>query len=696
MTPPAERYADESAFGFFIERPNAAAPAADDYVELVMAPRSIVFDEPYATAVTFTQGGGKFVERRGQLVKNCTISGTTGFLPPSRRHASATSASYVGGLVDFGSVAEAARATRSGFKAFHDLRALFRKFGAECRKGEQNLFHYFDTKEDEFWQIEPTGFTMRRSSPRNAFTYDYEIRFTCIEPSGASLRRPAHSVVSLAAQGLPRLSALADIADGRVPRVLAGRGPARAAIRRLREMVDNGKTVISLVEGAAGSVLLEVTRTVSEFVMLRDELRDGSIQTATLLSRIESSIEDAFQEMSAHFEPEDLSEGVLAEWNEWLLEARLLCDHMAASDADGSEGRTARIDEDVRAFSVGRPSAFADETMPETGRPLTSNPFVGDVGLDGVSDPVALASRAHRSVVVFRGDTIYDVAKRAYGSVHRWVDLVFANDLTFPFVVAEKEQKTPGTVAWGEHLKVPVAVESGVELVAAAEAPLPSFSGAVTATGSSTEVVDASIQVRWRPGQWVGYYVILTSGDGVEDGRRIIVDNDETTLVVSRAWTMSPDVGDTFDIVQDEFHLRSPATPEQVAFGTDFLLKFYRQKGDVVTSPNKASWLLDARGDIAQVTGLENYVQALHIRCATPVGAHPCHPKLGIQAPVGLPAEAEEIAAYAFLARQSLLEDPRTDDVRRPRMLFSGGKLSFEADVKPINVHRTVQVSVSR
>src|SRR5262245_24918353 len=44
-------------------------------------PQSIEQDEEGAVVITPTQGGGKFIENQGSLMKDIVITGTTGFLP---------------------------------------------------------------------------------------------------------------------------------------------------------------------------------------------------------------------------------------------------------------------------------------------------------------------------------------------------------------------------------------------------------------------------------------------------------------------------------------------------------------------------------------------------------------------------------------------------------------------------------------
>jgi len=99
MPPLANWVAQTFAYGFLLDRsavldysgnaaPNQSgrsgfdSPQPDDLHLLNLNPQQLSMQEPLATAIAPTQGGGKFIESRGGVMKTLTIHGTTGFLPP--------------------------------------------------------------------------------------------------------------------------------------------------------------------------------------------------------------------------------------------------------------------------------------------------------------------------------------------------------------------------------------------------------------------------------------------------------------------------------------------------------------------------------------------------------------------------------------------------------------------------------------
>jgi hypothetical protein len=94
--PPLGNWAAQTfAYGFLLDRsasldfsgnaaPNQsgmsgfAKPQPDDLHLLNLNPQSISFEEPLATAIAPSMGGGQFVESRGAVAKHGSIRGTTG------------------------------------------------------------------------------------------------------------------------------------------------------------------------------------------------------------------------------------------------------------------------------------------------------------------------------------------------------------------------------------------------------------------------------------------------------------------------------------------------------------------------------------------------------------------------------------------------------------------------------------------
>jgi len=686
---------------------------SSDYVGLALNPQQVSYSEPFATAITFSQGGGKIIESRGQLVKSAVIVGTTGLHPLlSRREAAgvASSTRFSGRLVDESTAANESRANRSGYKAFLELKHLFNKFGLEKRKGNQVRMHYFDTKYDEFWLIEPQVFVLRLSSGRN-FLHDYEIRFTCIEPSGSSIvtRRPRSSIslfdrITDAVLSPGTVAFGTSLLDGSFASGLSravGLPAVRSAIGRMRELVANGRAAVGAVPYAIGELANQAVDAVHEIVSLYDEgtslVHSMGLLVQSSIAAFEAAKDRLFNEMPRLYTYEEMSDGPAFEWNEWVIEATSLVDHLAVSPLGDQSPLSSKVVEGVSSFAEVRgKEGFTTDFMPEKGSPLPVNPFVGEEDRSPVADSARLLSTdGFRSVVVNRGETIYDVARRTMGTIYAFTDLVFVNDLSFPYIVAELVGKPSGTIAWGEYIKVPVRTGTGSTI--ANDPPTPpvaSFAGSITATGSSLEVVCASHDP-WREDQWIGFTVTLLSGSGTVDPVRYVVSNTEDTLTLNRAWAVTPTIGDDFSLFLDEFVLRSPPSLEEIAYGRDALLLFDVKNG-VTKSPLKAKAVLNSLSDVATLAGLENYIQALRLRMATNRGGHPFDSFYGLSLPIGRPASTEILPLYTFYARQSLLEDVRTDTVTDLKLSFSSGTARVSMNVRPVNAQRASSVELSR
>lgn len=723
--PPPERYAQSSLYGFYLQEEGSQVPverlvAPDDYVALVLNPQSVRFSEPFATSVAFTQGGGKFRESRGQIVKMASISGTTGFLPTpstaSQVRIPTASVTAVRSLVDESFSAEQSRAQRSGFKAFHDLRQIFRKYGAQLREGKLPSLFYFDTKNDEFWEIEPVSFDWDQTS-RRPVMYGYSIQFTCIEvtqdPDSASFD-DFTSLIASAMVDVPGAAAQVEAAmttpknlkgvsfggnlGNLFKSILAGKPPYAATIRRYSEMAQNGLGFLKFCTGVARGLFQNVLSILGSVVQVFDDVASTERAIAdvpvSILRQLSNAIAGAYFVVGEQ-NPSGLTEEVRLEWNEFLVEIQGLNDQMICGFDRFGDSYANRSATTLRTMARTSTNGSAFDLMEETGTPLAVNPFIGALGVDAVVDvQKLLSSDGFRSVAVLGGETIYDVARRTLGNVHRFVELVIVNELSHPFIVPSRSSKPPGTIAWGEYIKVPTQTNgrSGAA-VGPPEVPLSAFAGVVASTGTSVQVVSAPSDPPWRVDQWVGYTITLTSGLGAVDGQRVVVANTVDTLVVNLPWTVSPAIGDTFSIALQEFHLNVPPSPEALAYGRDFLLQFNKNPNGTA-NPYKATVVLDSTGDFAEVSGSANFQQAMLLLFSTSKGQHPFHAGYGFPLPIGRPFTDELGPLYTFFSRQALLQDPRVESVTKPQLALEGGVFSFEAEVKPVNAHKSKQLAL--
>ena len=96
-------------------------------------------------------------------------------------------------------------------------------------------------------------------------------------------------------------------------------------------------------------------------------------------------------------------------------------------------------------------------------------------------------------------------------------------------------------------------------------------------------------------------------------------------------------------------------------------------------------WEIDASGaDIRVVGGIDNYAQALErIRFQTEVGSNLVFPPVGILAPIGEPQAHGVPEAIAVSVRRAVLQDSRSEAIKRLTLVDEGDGVSVEVEVVP-------------
>lgn len=157
------------AFQVYRVQPNGTKEDAPGWLEfrLQINPQEMTQDEIFAIEVTPTFRG-VLVEHQGTILKDITISGTTG-VSPNRKEGGAT-ANSGRPILSSG---------HSGYQEFHELRSYFRMYVEAKRldkreKGELRMV-FKNFKDNEFLYVEPQKFTMKRSA-KSPFMYEYTIQ----------------------------------------------------------------------------------------------------------------------------------------------------------------------------------------------------------------------------------------------------------------------------------------------------------------------------------------------------------------------------------------------------------------------------------------------------------------------------------------------------------------------------------------
>jgi hypothetical protein len=168
-----------------------------------LPPRVLEMGEPFATSITMTQNGGKYIESQGSPIKDIRISGTTGFRPhrndskslklfgvDTKISGNITQALSIGGLGatpnlvgTVGSLLKTPSPYNKNESIGHDdiifLRNMFRLYAWYKENGAvsgQIVMLWRNIKDADYWIVEPQNFHINQSSS-SPLTYEYSIDF---------------------------------------------------------------------------------------------------------------------------------------------------------------------------------------------------------------------------------------------------------------------------------------------------------------------------------------------------------------------------------------------------------------------------------------------------------------------------------------------------------------------------------------
>lgn len=709
----ATRFYKSFPYGFYLrlsadEDVQAVIDHPERWVILNINPQSIIWREPNATAITVTQGGGKVIESRGGVLRYGQISGTTGYLPSGGAPTAPTRGGARASLVDDADPdLDLKLGERSGFYKFHRLRHLFRLFAWERRQGNINAtMHYMDFKHDEFYRIEPTEFTLRRTA-KKPFLYDYDISFTAIEPSDVvdlsdgtevgswllPIHNPRLTVIPRTPFNLQRARAGADVLGA-----YRDNGTL-ITVNRMKTLRQAGLGYVQHLSGAVQRRFQDALLKVSKVTQFFDDIHAAATTIGDLPVVLLTQLRGALAAVSdtvTMFAPTTVS----TELNAWWLEMTRLSNNLLCSIGDIARAAQGvqRLDDSFRVGAGKR--SFASDLLQEvdtsTGSP-DANPFIGASGLDLVTDVDALNNtQAVQAVPIFDNDTIWSLAMRVYGDPSRFIDLVVINGLRAPYIVADAANKVSGTLAWGESILAPtrrVASQVDPSLISST---VPTYSSVCTLTSVlKVLLIDATMRdIDWRTDQWIGYTVTLRSGLATEE-RRVVVANTTTQLTVNYDWTVPPAVNDEYQLTMVLFNAQRPVTEEAKAYGRDLLLKFNRKDGTTTYGRSTATIVFNSRGDLATATGVDNMIQAVRLRSETEQGRHAFHKLFGLLLPIGRSWSEANALFYAYFARKSLIADRRITSVSKARITLQGGTMTFSAEVQLAQARKVHQIQVS-
>lgn len=135
-------------------------------------PKQIDMEEPMAVVITPTQNRGQFVEHQGQIYKNISISGTTGFRPNKQS----------GGIIPINPETGLPIGETTGFDSIMSLRNMFRLYAhlkTDPALASSAVMVWQNGKDGEFFIVEPITTTVSRTSS-SPLTYSYTLQLRTI------------------------------------------------------------------------------------------------------------------------------------------------------------------------------------------------------------------------------------------------------------------------------------------------------------------------------------------------------------------------------------------------------------------------------------------------------------------------------------------------------------------------------------
>ena len=599
-----------ASYGFVLEIPGSP----QEVFVLPLNPQSLDQDEEAAVTIIPTQGGGKYVENRGSIFKDISISGTTGFLPKANIEEMGGDTYLLGSppnqTAEIKSQIEAAGARVSGYAAFHKLRSLFRRYW-DIKRNESNYavragtcLYFINTKDNETWWVEPMMFRMPRTS-KSPLSYPYQIRLRTLAKGMNG------SIIPVDPNLIPTTATFYGGESAFIDKLVVTTTSLNDAINKLTSQLNN---VTSIVRGFVDSILDIANSVVTGLEDIVAGVKNILNMPRQIVAQVAQLVDSAFDAVSS-----------LA--------------NISIDLVDGLNSMKQQFD------NIGAlPELFVQQWQSRWAATLDrfNDPARGGLTLK------SLASNSFSLVSVLPGETVWSMAARLYGDANKGYDIIATNNLSFPYISSSSVSKTPGTVAPGDTVVVPLPGGSLTNALPSGSldytSSLPSESG-MSVGSSSVDVSKSADTNPWRPHQWIGYTVNILDGTGVGQSR-IIVDNDEDTLTVVSAWGINPSADSLFQI-RYEGIVPALSGVQSDAYGTDILLA---ADGD---------YAISSSGDIQTVSGMDNFRQALDIKLRTERGSLLLHVWFGLIMNIGSKGSTMSLFATRFNAERTILSDSR-------------------------------------
>lgn len=631
---------DKAVYGFVL-----TSPVYNDRKVLILPlpPQSIEQGEEAAVTITPTQNAGKFIENHGSVIKDISISGTTGWLPRAnfRNDQDSGVRDHAGQSGLSKKDIETALSYASGYAVFHKLRSLFREYwdihqnNPDKSVRDGTTLTFVNTKDDEYWIVEPLSFRTHRSS-KSPMGYIYSIQMRTIakgtspidlEPTFYAEEKPADATVA---------ESHADMKDN-VAAVSEGVGVSTPLTSKIMAasayVTDLASNIREAMTGAKDSILTPI--------------RTLLVAAESVCYGFENIVEGVEQFVNI---PSDMvgyvRDGVDAVFAAAYSAAVELPEALALS--------LLKIKQDA-AYLAARPELFVTSVQ----RKWTAISRVYKAA--GLDVPVPASSSVSSCL---EGEDPWGMGQRLFGDAGKGYEIIVLNDLRYPYF---SNSRLPGTRSPGDAVLVPTGGDvSGAGVGSDYRGDLPAFEGVISAATSTSVTVDPAHNVNWVDSQWAGCKVIVTSGVGAGQVRHVT--GGTTTLVVSPAWSTTPSAG---DLIRLDSVVSALSTKADNSFLRDVSLT---DDWDIDLSPD---------GDFAISEGESNFMQALNIKLGTERKELPMQPSFGLAFPVGSKATVGSMVLYRMDAESTLMSDSRVASVSGVKVTAEGGTVRLQARISP-------------
>lgn len=428
-------------------------PGANKYAEFYFGvpPKVVEVEEPFATTIVPTQGGGRFVESHGSIIKTIRVSGTTGLRPykvtsgldtipvfgSGLNSLAKAVGSATGGVLGgpFGDPDQLSDKERTGFDDLIFLRNLFRKYSdlkSNDALASQTVFLWRNAKDLEFWVVEPGDFKVSQdaSSP---MTYNYQF----------TLRTLCRFQWALSAPPPDPMAKVKGLMEGvvRINKALTGlRQSFLIVASQANRLSSMGVFLSSSVYGSAISVIQGLSAIKSSY---------GSI-TPTIaynVDRLKGDLERALSDLrnkqanpgvnkaAAGLQEQDPAIRGLSDMLRATLDLHTdpLIKESSIKESQADKSRA------QEAYATGGSTATDSRQYPSTGG---SKSYLGNETSVG---------RLAQSVVRANED-IRGAAQRLLGDRQRWQILVVVNSLRAPYIAPVR---APGVLQPGDTILYP-------------------------------------------------------------------------------------------------------------------------------------------------------------------------------------------------------------------------------------------------